>query len=225
MSSYTPELQGILLILRGDFNPIIFSPAWFAAEGLIRKEEAEKAETQIIHQDVVNFNLDWLRIQVTRDTFVAETTQDAYEEVLRDLVVGTFRLLRHTPVKMMGINLQRHYRIEDETQWHNMGHLLTPKEQWDGILDNPGMRSVKMEQGKRSDGYKGKIMIEVQPSSKVIPGIFFLVNDHYTVENIQDSIGCDEMINILDTNWQASIDVSKERIEKLLERLYESASH
>jgi len=77
------ELSGINIVILGSFNPKIFQPAWFAANELIRKLEAEEADTEIIHNDISIFRIgDWLRLEVTRDRFNASTEQEAYFEVL-----------------------------------------------------------------------------------------------------------------------------------------------
>jgi hypothetical protein len=43
MNIQHPEIQGISVVWLGDFNPKIFQPAWFAAEGLIRSRSTEWA--------------------------------------------------------------------------------------------------------------------------------------------------------------------------------------
>lgn len=104
MSPPKLEIEGMGIVLVGSFNPQIFQPAWFAAEGLIRKEEEEAAKIQLIHRQAALFSLDWLQLQVTDEKFVALTTPSSYYEPLRDLVLGTFRLLRHTPIRQMDLN-------------------------------------------------------------------------------------------------------------------------
>jgi hypothetical protein len=95
-------LEGVSIVLLGSFNPQIFQPAWFAAEELLRKEEAEAAEVAIIHRDIVSFSTSWMQLQVQLDRFMVSTADSAFYEPLRDLVLGTFQLLRHTPVQKMG---------------------------------------------------------------------------------------------------------------------------
>lgn len=222
MKNKQPEMQGLVFVLRGSFNPIIFSPVWFASEKLIRKEEAEKAETQIVHPDVVSFNLDWLRLQVTRDMFFVETIKEPYEEVLRDLVFGTFKLLRHTPLRVMGINRAEHFRIDSLEKWHEIGHTLAPKSIWNDLLENPGLSSLSITEGIRRDGLKGYITVQVEPSKRVHPGIFILVNDHFEVNNPENTLGADEIINILENKWEESSIRSKGIIKTLLEKLHDS---
>ncbi len=99
MSTQQPEIQGVSIVLLGDFNPKIFQPAWFAAQDLIRQQEADEADIKIIHPEVVSFATgQWLALEVTRERFVVSTTQDPYSKVMRDLVVGSFELLQHTPL-------------------------------------------------------------------------------------------------------------------------------
>jgi len=102
----TPQLvlEALGIVHRGNFNPAIFQPSWFAAQNLIRPQEAEAAEIEIIHPKVAAFTAGWLRLHVVEDRFHASTTQVAYFETLRDLVLGVFGILSHIPLKALGIN-------------------------------------------------------------------------------------------------------------------------
>lgn len=208
-------IQGHNIVLVGDFNPKIFQPTWFGREELISNSEEESAKIEIIHPEVVSFNLEWLTLKVTRERFIASTTQAPFYDILRDLVLGTFRILKHTPLRMMGINYDFHFSMESEERWHAFGDMLTPKEPWNGILDKPGMGSLTMEQSIRPDGLKGYIRVKLEPSERIHPGVFFNVNDHYQVKDTNKSIGADEIIDILEKNWNSS----KERSEKIIESL------
>jgi hypothetical protein len=217
MSAQLPEIQGVSIVLLGDFNPKIFQPAWFAAQGLIRQQEAEEAQIAIVHQDVVSFNLEWLRLQVTQERFAMTTTQEPYYVVMRDLIVGTFRLLPHTPLYKLGINSNMHFRMNSEETWNSFGDQLAPKELWQDLLKKPGMRSLIME-GQRPDEIKGYIRVQVEPSVKVHPGVYFEVNDHYEVETLRPGMGSDEIVSIFERTWGESLTRSKKIISTLLER-------
>src|SRR5947209_7914808 len=104
MRNISCEIEGIHIVLIGAFNPKIFQPAWFAHQGLIRQEEAESAEQVVTVNELSTFTADWLTLQVTPDRLQASTGDAAHFDVLRDLILGTFRLLEHTPVEKMGIN-------------------------------------------------------------------------------------------------------------------------
>lgn len=217
MAEKKPEIEGVSIVFLGDFNPKIFQPAWFAAQDLIRNEEAEKVKIEVIHEAIVNFSLEWLDIQVLQNRFLAGTQQSPYYPVLRDLVISTFRILSHTPIRMMGINFHFHFPMESEEAWHALGHRVTPKEIWANILEKPGLRSLSME-GKRPDDFKGSITARIEPSKQIRHGVYISINDHYEIKDLESSLGCKEIINILESAWDSSATKSKEIAYSLLEK-------
>jgi hypothetical protein len=176
----SPQLktQGGNIVLRGQFNPAIFHPAWLSAQNLIRQQEADAANIQIIHPDATIFDVEWLQLRVTQDRFQATTVQEAYYEVLRDLVIGVFSILNHTPLSMMGINWNFHYALGSEKVWHAVGDRLAPKQDWQALLKHPGMRSLTI-QGERPDELPGYIRVKVEPSPQIQFGLYVDINDHY----------------------------------------------
>lgn len=205
------------LVLRGNFNPTIFQPVWFSNEGLLQKTEVEDVTIDVVHPDIVSFSLPWLNVKITRETFTVETYQVPYFEVIRDLVLGTFTLLRYTPIKLMGINFSKHIEVGSDEEWHSAGHKLAPKELWDDILVNPGMRTLSME-GARDDELKGLVLVQIEPSRQIRPGIFILVNEHYeaTTEEVSNAEDC---MNVLKARWPASYKKSETIISSLMEKL------
>jgi hypothetical protein len=190
----------------GSFNPRIFQPAWFAAEGLIRKAEADEATIEVIHPEVVSFHTELFHVQVVADRFAASTGNPSFYEPIRDLVVGTFRILSHTPVYALGLNRDGHFRVDSAEAWHALGNRLVPKEPWDNLLEKPGMRSLTVE-GVRPDGRKGYIRVRVEPSVKVLPhGVYVAVNDHYEVQDKAEALGCREALDVIDSSWRSFMD-------------------
>ncbi len=213
-----PELQGINIVLVGNFNPSIFQPVWFASEDLIRRGEADAAKIEIIHPDLAIFDIEGYRIEVNQIRFSISTTQAPYFEVIRDLTLGTFRSLKHTPISMMGINFLAHFKIDSEEKWHEIGHILAPKPPWGDALDSPGLRSLTMEESKRRDGRAGHLRVKVEPSVKIIPGIYLDINDHFQKPSGSKTTGSEEIMTILDNSWEASLERSDKIIRTLLEQ-------
>ena len=71
MPSWRTEIEGASIILLGKFNPAIFQPAWLSANNLLRKEEADIANIDVINPQVTSFSAAWLRIQVLAGRFQA----------------------------------------------------------------------------------------------------------------------------------------------------------
>ena len=45
-----PEISGVSVVLLGDFNPAIFTPAWFALHDLLPESVADDADLRIAHR-------------------------------------------------------------------------------------------------------------------------------------------------------------------------------
>src|SRR5438132_983763 len=99
MADRQPEVSGSGVVLLGSFNPAIFQPAWFARQNLIPTAEVDTAEIKIVHPQISHFETERFVIQATAERFVALTKPNAPEIAIRDLVMGTFYILEHTPVK------------------------------------------------------------------------------------------------------------------------------
>jgi hypothetical protein len=212
-----PELAGVSVVFVGAMNPTILQPAWLSAHGLIREEEAESAEIRIIHPDIVAYSLEWADIEVTRERcqFKTTTTSEAAEPV-RDLALGVFTILKHTPIRLIGLNSEAHHKVASEDRWHEIGHTLAPDAQWKGLLDRPGVRSLLME-GARTDDRVGWIRVTVEPSLRVQPGIYIAINDHYDLSNEKASVTTTEpALSIVGENWEHSLQLGERAAELVL---------
>jgi hypothetical protein len=98
-------------------------------------------------------------------------------------MLGILRARDDAAIAMMGINRSVHIKLSDVDLWHAVGDHLVHNELWEGILYLPGMRSVTYW-GKRTDGYGGRIQVQVEPSFQFPPGIFIAYNDHYDLSKV-----------------------------------------
>jgi hypothetical protein len=198
--------DGASIVLVGSFNPGIFQPAWFEKQQLLPATETSSANIEAISNDLTIFTMAWLRIEVVNERFVAKTEDESKFGPLRDLVIGTFRLLEFTPVGQMGLNREIQYRIPTEDAWHSIGHKLAPKEPWLKYVSTPGMKSLTME-ARRDDSRDGLFNIIVKPVLKQqLPAKDWLVqvsfNDH--VELGADKTALDAC-HVLEEDWDKSL--------------------
>lgn len=211
--SQAADFEQVNIVLLGSFNPAIFQPAWFAAQGLIPcdEEKVPLGVKGIAHPDITDFTTGDFHLQVVRDRMSIRALTAAFNLPLRDLVLGTFQILRHTPMGNMGLNREMHFRLPDEAAWHAVGDRLAPKGSWQGVMEEPGMLQVHM-QGKRPGERPGFLRVKIEPSSRVKPyGIMVEVNDHYEVPGAEGDNGCADQMGILRECWEESI----ERAEKI----------
>jgi len=210
------KLERVSVVLLGHFNPSIFQPTWFAAHGLIASDEDKvpKGVTlKVAHPEISDFSTEDFDLQVVQGRFLLGTPDVSFYDSLKDLILGTFKILSHTPVIKMGINRDFHFQMPTEAAWNEVGDRLVPKEDLNRVLKNPGMVNLALH-GERSDGRNGLVRVRVEPSTLLSRnGILVGVNDHFEVSDPDNVIGCSELIGIIDDVWTDSLS-NAERIAK-----------
>ncbi len=208
MAKPKPEIEGASIALLGSFNPAIFQPYWFEKQELLRTEEAESAKVEVLHSEIAIVAFDEVRLEVAKNRFVAITNKPAQYSFMRDLVVGTFTVLAHTPVFKLGINREFHFRMSSKQDWHAFGYALAPKEPWDNVFqDSPhlGLRTLLYE-AHRTDAFQGYIRVKIEPSPALDVGVHIHINDHFLLpEPNASTAGCAEAIGIIKDGWDASL--------------------
>ena len=210
-----PEIDGISIVVVGNFNPAIFTPAWFALHELLPEEAAASASLQIAHPEITQFQSNWLNLQVTTDQFIAQTTQAPYIRVC-DLAVRVFKEhLPHTPLRAFGINRDVHFCVDMRSEKDRIGRTLAPVEPWGtwgqqlGTSgEQGGMTSLTMTQvaieGRPADD---QINVTVGPSriGEGILGVYVRVNDHHTAGETDGLKASGRLMEILEKNFDNSL--------------------
>jgi hypothetical protein len=215
----------LVVVLLGNFNPLIFQPHWFATNGVLGEEEAKNADIEVIHTEVVKFSLSWLTVLVEKNRFIAEVTQPP-DVRLYDLILRTFgELLTHTPIWAMGINKRVEFDAGTVEQRDVIGITLAPPSAWGEWTDylekrnergRGGMMSLSMRQTVTDDRPSGYIQTRVEPSKTLDSAVFVEVNDHHTVKDIENIEGCSEIMNLLRDQFENSIHRSEWIIDQVM---------
>ncbi|WP_380169397.1 hypothetical protein [Jannaschia sp. R86511] len=215
--------QGINIVLRGRFNPAIFSPLWLQVNGLISATELENAELGVITAEFVEFSVGSIAIKGTSDALQVGTAAIEDSERSRDIMLGILSQLTHTPVSLMGINRDFHFSVPDAARWHEIGDILAPKEIWNSILNVPGMLSLAVR-GERDDALGGSINVQVEPSRAVTPGVYVNVNSHFALvaEAIKISAR-DQVFKVDPAELQAATPEKNERAREILRDVWEAS--
>jgi hypothetical protein len=211
----TPEAEGASIIMTGSFNPAIFQPRWLEAQRLIRTEEAENAKITTIQAQVADFSTEWFQLQVLQQRFIVITVDPRQYGPLRDLAMGVFAILGHTPVTKMGINRHFHFATPSIDAWHKIGHKLAPKEPWHEIMKGPGLRSLLM-QGRREETGKDVLHIKVEPSLKVTQGVYVEVNEEFAAPSDDPGEGALWVPSCLATQWDSFLQFAENAAQKIL---------
>ena len=200
------ELSGHTIVLIGAFNPMIFHPAWFAAQKLLKESEALTAKIGILHQSIAVFDLDWLHVEVTPERFTALTVHEASFEWVRDLAVGTFTVLNHTPVTMLGMNYDFHFPLKSNSDWRVIERSLAAGTASSSVFHSPKIRRIAIEDIRDFNSLTGLYTVTIEPSLKVDPGVYFGTNDHYDLPSSDPAAGSKKAVEVLTQEWKHSSD-------------------
>lgn len=212
------EVNGASIVLAGSFNPAIFHPQWFVRQNLLPEEEAEKAEITVISPQVCQFQSERFVVQATPERFVAIAKPDTNPTPLRDLVLGTFFILEHTPLSAAGLNREMHFAMPSEETWNNVGDKLAPKDGWAGILQGrPGMLSLQI-QGAVPDFPQAtagtRLVVKVEPSLRVKFGVYIQTNEHY---NAPEGGASEFLLERIRTRWEGSYNYAAEIAQHIID--------
>lgn len=174
--------DSVSVVVKGSFNPPLFSPAWLLSRGVIGTVEYDDSKVEIISPDVASFTCGWLMLAVTRDIQLVTNEIDEFER-LRDAMVAILRSMPHCPVGALGVNRDAHMEVGGEENWHRIGDLLAPKAVWEGALRLPGMKSLTLW-GVRPDNEAGRQHVTIEPSNRLQYGIYASHNDHYDLQPV-----------------------------------------
>jgi hypothetical protein len=211
-----PEIEGMTIVVAGDFNPAIMHPQWFASNGLIRDEDAKNAEIEVVHKRVSNFRTESFGLQVTDDRFSIQTEDPTMFLPLRDLAVGTFSILEHTPVRAFGLNRYEHIQMSSEADWHALGDYFVPKAAWNGLFERPGTKVVAVS-GTRKGADDAIVELKIQPSSKTPNGVFLHLHEHYDIPHDANSPeAMNYLLKTLQGAWESFNDYWHEASTHLL---------
>jgi hypothetical protein len=183
------EIDLVSVVVLGKFNPAIFHPQWFARFNLLGPTETEESKIEITHRDISIFTAGWAKVQVTQDQAILESSDPTKKHEIRDLALGTFHILEHTPLTAFGINTTRHYRTESENTWHAIGDYFAPKDPWKALFDGQKLRTglnAMSIWGDRKDCSASRIQIQIGPSERVKAGVCIKINQHYDLPKSDD---------------------------------------
>lgn len=179
------------VVVIGDMNPSIFSPAWVRRYIDLRIDDGSEAEVQVIHPEIADFMLCDLRFTVERNRLTLRSMVHDLELLVAITQQMFGEVLSHTPIWAYGVNLECHVDFGSFEKRNELGRRLCPIEPWGAWgkdLDNRdpklngGMSSISMKKVLSLDPESFEIFT-IQPSNAKDmenSGVFFAMNNHFS---------------------------------------------
>ncbi len=220
-----PEHGSVSIVLIGDFNPAIYTPAWFALNEILPQDVVDSAKLEVAHPEFSSFSTKWLQLQVTHERFHA-VTQSIPNIQVQKFVVRTHKVhLSHTPLRAVGINREVHFRVTNSIVLNKVCKMLAPTAPWGGIAEElkldgnqNGMVSLTMTQFQpEGRPLGGKINVTVEPSVLIDngrSGFYIRVNDHYQIDD-KTNDSRTKLLKFLEDDFELSI----QRADKIIDHV------
>jgi hypothetical protein len=199
------QVYTLSIVMIGNFNPSIIQPYWFSSKHLIREQEAQNATIDLIHPDLVRWNIGWMSVEVTNSRFEIRSSQEPYFEPMKDLILSLVGILKETPINALGINHFLYFALPDEERHYEFGNKIVPLKKWESFMGNPKLFNVEIGEMTRTDEYAGQFRVKIQPSDIKLSspyGILIYINDHYDLTNSKQKEN--QVITIINANWTNS---------------------
>jgi hypothetical protein len=209
------EKDELDIVIIGTFNPVIITPIWLAYKSLIRESEANSANVRIMHNEIVDYDLEWATLNITQRRFHIKCTQVPFFEITRDLVVGIFSILKETPITSFGYNHNKTISLKTEDRFYEFGNKLCPLNNWSDSLDNARLQRVDILDKNSTQKKQGNILVTINASTdlQVNFGVVININDHYDFSLQSD--GPKFSSSLILQYWDNSIEISKNILLKL----------
>lgn len=224
MADQAPAIESASIVLVGSFNPAILHPEWLAHQSLIRPEEAEQAEVEVVSRQLTVIRLSWLELEVLENRFRAAATDPAHFQTLKECVMGIFALLEFTPISAMGLNQEMHFRLREPENWAFLENALAPKERWAGILTGrrdgaPTLQTLSLS-GNRDGSSAERLIVKIEPSHRVQHGVYMATNEHFEFSDEGSARGPVNStrgpMNTLSQHWLEALAYSKRLANRLI---------
>jgi len=215
-STLQPFQEASSVVFIGSFNPMIFQPSWFSDNDLMAESLTSMAEEVIITRELSIFVVSNIHVQVELGRFSLTTSDASMAPVIRDIAVGCFSVLEHTPLDLLGMNLDSTFESIPDQKWDKMTSRFAPSAPWDSVLEKPQMRVILME-GRRAGCNASKVTIRVQP--QLPSGCLVAINQHYVLgqeERTSVQQRNENALRALQDDWQSFRTYAQKAAPKLI---------
>ena len=225
---FDPESHRASIVLIGNFNPYIFSPAWFWKVGLFTEQQCRASDIEVIHNEITIFSMEDQTFNVQPTRFHATASKEPFLR-MSELVHELFsRILPYTPLQKLGINYQVNFHLQNAAQRVALGRRLAPIEPWGDWgktmeTKDPartgGLANLTMQEAAPSDRKKGVRRVSIEPLSKdeTRRGVTMGVNDEFEVEKWPHEEGATEIMSYLEDRFEDSASTSNKIVRDLYE--------
>ena len=194
----------VSISLLGYFNPLILQPNWLLANELIDEDDFQHLTDDengrfVVSAEFTGLRLAWAKLETTRDacTLTSDFGTDTPDRI-RELAVGIFQLLPHTPIEQVTLIYFRHFALPDDN-WAALARRLAPPAPFESAAPGASLQSLQYVVEREG----GHLSIVVEPSVREDFSVFIGVEDALEFEAVGDKTA-QRALRALDERWDAT---------------------
>jgi hypothetical protein len=229
------DLVGYSIVLVGRFDPMSFQPSMLLKNGLLNEADLADLSYEMLFKEVCIIRLPWLVLTVEPQKLSAITTlQTPAAEPIRDFVLDFAEELPDGRFTALGINRDTHIAIKSNEHYEMLLERITASLSpfglskdglerepldWHGILQPTVLRSIAF-QGQRDDDTRGMALVRLEPSTRLSPGIYILVNDHFDADPSRLDAEPKHLLSQLSSGWVSAMQRAESVVEVIRKDLH-----
>lgn len=226
MAHPKPDLYEHNIVVVGTLNPLLFHPAWFRKHNLLpaedigeEDEDGDSKALRLMHPAIAGLVFDWGNLEIRPEQWIGRTNSEDTYELLRDLAIGTFRVLSNAEVKAVGLNFQFHFDLKSKEKYERFLKIIGPHDNWRSLLGEVTPVEQSFDILREQNDYPGGLRMQVSPSVQIENGIFFRLNDHYDLSTEEKTETGLAVVRLLNNEWLNSKKRTFELIQRLLSEI------
>ena len=222
------ESRSWSIVMLGSFNPVIFQPAWLAAQGLVSREQADASSEVLVHEQVTSFQIGDFELKCEHGRFQIQTSNTP-QIALLDFCTKLFgEVLPHTKIESFGINTHLEVLAENIVERTAIGRKLAPTDAWgrfgkeiEALSDDEpgGMSFLAMRKPIITDGWHGYVEARLAPTvgASKKTGIAATINAHHVLNDYADGEGADRAARLLNDQYEHCLREADSYLSEVLE--------
>ncbi|WP_445152462.1 hypothetical protein [Baekduia sp. Peel2402] len=211
-----PILRWATIVLDGQLNPAIYHPSWLTAHELLRAGEMDRVRIEQADADFTRFEAIWFTLEASRKEFeLSSTAATTTVHQLRDLTLGIFKLLSHTPISAVTMRQIAQCPL-DVGGWESLANSFSSLDAWSGLLgDRPRLGGLSVCRDLPDLGGSPRTLeVTLEPSALFDGGAYIIVSERIYVGEAPGQ-GANEAMDALSSGWLEAMRRASEIVDGL----------
>lgn len=199
----TFSMEGVALVILGNFSPLQMNPQALASQNFLDPEDMSNLTEVMATEDFIHFKLPWASFSCDNNRLEINTSDQPQIRIL-DLVLNILQANTTIQCKSFGINWLVHTNVMDSNRKKELEKFAVSP--WNFNKKGSAkaqFRSLEWIVKDKSLFENRPCHVKLQPSVIQSGGVFIAINDHMEIPK-EESLNTNFLFAKLQDRWDAS---------------------